>query len=216
MTTRTSPTLASSQLENSLSEGADDESTSSTRPTRWGNRRKLLNLVLLVLVLAAAAVTTRLATQPSPADVRPEIAKDGTYTPGTISSAEGADAVDRAAEAVPAALSFDFRRLDEGVREATTHMTPDFAERFQNTFDETASPMAKSQRAVTRALVRGAGLVELSDDERATVLVYVDQVLVSSDSMRNRSAPAKVSQNRVLVTLEFHDGEWQVDDLTPF
>lgn len=178
--------------------------------------RRFQIVVLLALVVATAALTAHLATRPDPEYVRPDIAKDGTYAPGSIPSDAGADAVEAAVEAVPVALGYDFRNLDQEVRDATELMTDEFAERFTDTFNETAKPIAKSQHAVTRALVRGAGLVEVSDGEQATVLVYVDQVLVSSATMKDRSAPAKVSQNRVLVTLERHDGRWQVDDLIPF
>ena len=52
-------------------------------------------------------------------------------------------------------------------------------------------------------------------DNRATVLVYLDQVLVASKD-KKASDPLKVSQNRVRVTLRKLDGHWRVSGIEPF
>lgn len=51
---------------------------------------------------------------------------------------------------------------------------------------------AKTKKIVTRAVVRGAGLVAADGD-----------------------APVKISQNRVTVELREVDGDWLVDDIHP-
>lgn len=215
MTARLRPSPTPRPREAVAGESAGDRPAHTTEAARPRGRRKLLTLLLAVFVLAAAALTGYLATRPEPADVRPVVGEDGSYTLGSLPSADGSAAVEAAVRAVPAALSYDFRTLDEAISEATSYMTPGFAKTFQETFDETAKPMAESKHAVTRALVRGAGLVDVAD-ERATALVFVNQILVSSDTMKQKSSPAKVSQNRVLVTLEWHEDRWLVGDLSPF
>lgn len=215
MTARSRPSPTPRRREAVAPDPVGDQSAEATEAARPRGRPIPLIGLLAVLVLAAAVLTGYLATRPVPADVRPIVGDDGRYTSGSMPSADGAAAVGVAVRAVPAALSYDFQALDKAIDEATSYMTPGFAKTFQETFDETAKPMAESKRAVTRALVRGAGLVDIAD-ERASVLVYVNQILVSSDTMKQKSSPAKVSQNRVLVTLERHDDRWLVDDFSPF
>lgn len=178
-------------------------------------RRRKLTVVLTVSVLAAAALTGYLAFRPSAPDVRPVVAEDGTYTPGTLPSPAGSAAVAAAVRAVPVALSYDFRSLDKNLAAAQRLMSADFATTFAHTFDKTARPMAMDKHAVTSALVRGAGLLDQADDEHARCLVYVDQILVSSSTMKSKKSPAKISQTRVVVELVRQDEGWRVDDILP-
>jgi Mce-associated membrane protein len=179
--------------------------------------RQKLTALLAVLVLAAGALTAYLATRPEPADVRPEVAADGAYRVGTLPSEPGEGAVRSAVRAVPKALSYDFRTLDEGLVDATELMTDDFRAEFSEVFAATARPTALEKKAVTRTLVRGGALVRLEDDDtKAVCLVYVDQVLVDSATMKNKAQPVTVSQNRVLVGLEREDGGWLVSSIEPF
>ena len=75
--------------------------------------------------------------------------------------------------------------------------------------------MATSKQAITSALVRGAGLVQPVHAGKAYVLVYLDQVLVSSKD-KKAGDPLKVSQNSVHVNLVKVQGKWKVDDIEPF
>lgn len=187
-----------------------------TRARRRNPARRVLVGVLGILVLVAAALTGYLATRPVPADVHPALGNDGTYTPGTIPSADGAAAVSAATHAVPVVLSYDFRTLDKGLADAKGQLTPSFAATFEKTFNATARPMATGKHAVTNALVRGAGVVGTPSSDEAKVLVYLDQILVSSDTMKDQNNPAKVSQDRVLVDLHRAGDQWQVNDISPF
>lgn len=178
--------------------------------------RRILTLVLAALVLAAGGLTAHLATRSEPDGVRAEVAENGTYRPGSLPSEPGEDAVAAALKAVPAALSYDYRTLDEGLADATKLMTADFRTEFSEVFTATARPSALEKKAVAEALVRGAGLVRLEGDDEAFCLVYVDQVLVDSASMKKKAAPVAVSQNRVLVGLERTDDGWLVSSIEPF
>lgn len=173
-----------------------------------------LTLALTVLVLLAGALTAWLATRPEPANVVPKVDEDGSYVVGSLPR-DGDEVVRAAAEALPLALTYDFRTLDEGLAEATARMTPGFAEEFREVFEKAAAELARTERAVTQTLVRGAGLVE-QDGSSATALVYVDQLLVSSKSRTDKNAPVTVSQNRVVVELRRVDGVWKVSGIRPF
>ncbi|WP_199431177.1 hypothetical protein [Qaidamihabitans albus] len=170
---------------------------------------------LALLVVAAGALTTHLAMQPEPANIRPVVDPEGKYTAGSIPDSEGSAAVAAAVRALPTVLSYDYRSVDQGLKQAKSLMTKEFAGEFGKTFDATARPMATEQKAVTRTLVRGAGLVDVTDSGSARCLLYIDQVLVSSETMKDQESPAKVSQNRVVVDLRQDGKEWKVDAITP-
>lgn len=177
--------------------------------------RRILIVVLVGLVLASAALTVRVVRHEDPAVVTPKGLADGGYRVGTVGDEESTAAVKAAAKALPVALSYDYRSLDESLEEGTALMTPGFAEEFRATFDKTTRSLATQKQAVTRALVRAAGLVGKVQDGKATVLVYLDQVLVSSKA-KKAGDPLKVSQNRVHVTMREVDGRWRVADIEPF
>ena len=94
-------------------------------------------------------------------------------------------------------------------------MTDTFGKRFSSDFNKLARPRAVQKKAVTSALVRGAGLVRLEGDDEAFCLVYVNQVLLETKSL-GKKKPIDVSQNRVLVGLKKVDGDWLVDSIQPF
>lgn len=179
--------------------------------------RRLLVGVLAVLILGAGGVTAWLATRPEPDSHRPEISKeDATYHPGSLPSDAGEDAVKAASRTMELALALDYRKLDEGLSDAMKRMTDTFGTRFSSDFNKLARPRAVKKKAITSALVRGAGLVRLEGDDEAFCLVYVNQVLLETRSMGKKAKPIDVSQNRVLVGLKKVDGDWLVDSIQPF
>lgn len=173
-----------------------------------------ITLALGVLVLASAVLTGVLALQPSPEPQRPRLDKDGSYSAGTIPE-DGAEVVEATAEALPLALSYDYRTLDDDLDEATGQMTEGFGKEFRTTFGKTAATLAREKSAITNTLVRGAGVVE-RDGDRAVCLAYIDQMLVTTKAAKTDKGPVEVSQNRVLVTLEQVDGDWKIDGIDPF
>jgi hypothetical protein len=177
--------------------------------------KKLVILVLAVLVVGASVLTVRVARHDEPAVVKPTVLKDGRYRIGTVGDGDTQAALKAAVATLPVALSYDYRSLDKSVDAATARMTPGFAAEFRDTFDKTTRAMATEKQAITSALVRAAGVVGTVQGNRATVLVYLDQVLVSSKA-KKAGDPLKVSQNRVHVSLRKIDGHWRVADIEPF
>lgn len=186
----------------------------SETSTGWGSSRRIITAVLVILVVVSTAGTWYLASGSPVADIRPATSKDGSYTPGSLPSEGGAAAVRAASDLVPIALSYDYRNLDKSLRRATERMSPSFAKTFRATFTSAVEPMATKNKAVTKALVRGAGLTELGeDDSTATCVLFVDQVLVTSEG--SGKAQPHIGKERVLVDLVDIDGTWLVDDIRP-
>jgi Mce-associated membrane protein len=191
---------------------ADDEA--AARPT-WTRRGRIITTVLALLVLLAAAGTWHLATRPEPADIRPAMSQQGDYTPGSIPGELSVDAVRVAVEQVPRILSYDYRTLDKHAHTVAGSMTPAFRDTFTDTLRRAVVPMAGKNKAITKAVVRGAGVSRITDDEsRATLLLFVDQMLVSTHG--KKAGQPRIGQERVTVELAQVDGQWLIDDIKPF
>lgn len=145
-----------------------------------------------------------------------EVSDDGDFTAGSFSDvADDQALVQAATDGLAAALSYDYRDLDGGLREATDSMTDTFAASFGDTFTSSVGRLATDTEAVADAVVRGAGVVR-HDGGSAAVLVYVDQVLVSSETTKDTDAPLVVNQSRVVVEMREVDGTWLIDGIQPF
>jgi len=184
--------------------------------------RRTLVAVLTVLVLAASGLTGWLAVDepdtsgPSSTatgdGVEPTI-KDGVYGVGSIPDPDAKAALQAAVDAVPAALSYDFRSLDKSLASATALMTNAFGAEYREIFDRTTRQRATAEEAITTTLVRAAGVTTAIKDDKVTCLVYLDQFLLASKGKK----PAKsYTAARVHVQLEKVDGTWKVADLEPF
>lgn len=176
-------------------------------------------IVFAVLALLLAAATAAYfivgpADPPEPG-TKPVLGDSGSdYRSGALPDGLG-EAVAVAVEVMPLALGYDYRDISAGLDDATALMTEDFGREYRRTFRASAAELARTQQAVTTATVRAAGLVGDEGDEVVAV-VYVDQALVSSTTLENKSAPVRVSQNRVLVGLAREDGAWRVTSITPY
>ncbi len=187
--------------------------------------RRTLIAVLTVLVLAAAGLTGWLAVD-DPAPPAPSSAsagdagkageptiKDGVYVVGSLPDAEAKAALQAAVDAVPAALSYDYRSLDKSLEGATALMTGSFGAEYRDIFNRTTRQRATSEKAVTSTLVRAAGVTTAIKDDKVTCMVYLDQFLLASKGKK----PAKsYTAARVHVRLEKVDGTWKVAGLEPF
>jgi len=173
-------------------------------------RRRLVLLLTLVVLAGSGLILWLALTKPDGTPSQPAPAATDTL------DGVAGQAVDAATRALPLALTYDYRDLSKSLRAATAAMTEEFAKEFRVTFLSTAAPLARDKQAVTDARVRAAGIVRVdADQEHALCLVYVDQLLVSSETMKRKQDPINVSQNRVLVELVLSDGAWLVDGIQP-
>jgi Mce-associated membrane protein len=172
-------------------------------------KKQALMAVIMLIALAGCGSSASAPT------VTPKLNADGSYRVGTVGDADAVAAVKAATKALTIALSYDYRSLDTSLAKATAVMTPAFATKFRTTFNATTRSMASAKQAITSALVRGAGIVGTVQNDRATVVVFLDQVLVASKD-KKPSDPLSVSQNRVHVSLVKQNGQWRVSDIEPF
>jgi hypothetical protein len=172
-----------------------------------------VNSVLAVLVLLAGGATiwAFILDEPGEGTEAAVNTEDGSYIVGSLPDDDEHDAVVAAVETAELALGWDYRRLGQGLGEATARMTGDFATEFGDTFDTITRPRAKQNKSITNALVRGAGVVH-EVDGRVRCLLFIDQVVVSNESIaQDPDAPYKIIRSRVYMELEEVDGEWLVD-----
>lgn len=172
--------------------------------------------VLTVLVLLGSALSLVLAlTRPDPqppADLPGAV--PGPYVAARLAG-PGGSAVEAMTRVLPIVLGYDFRELDEGLSAATGVMTKAFARRYRRSFNGSARPLAKRQRSVVEAEVRGAGQVRLIDEETVLGLAYVDQVLVRSAEEESSDLPRTLERYRVLVRLVKVGDDWLVANISP-
>lgn len=189
-----------------------------------GVRRFLAALLVSALLVVAAGCggdddqkTPGAGASGSPGAAAPSagVQPDGSYVIGPQPNGDTAKALQAAVDALPLAVSFDHRSLDDTLTRATATMTPTFADEFRRIFDGSTRAKAIREQAITTALVRGAGVVDRIESGRVTVLIYVDQILVASKLLK-KDSPLKVTQNSVRVKMQKVDGVWKVDGIEPF
>ncbi len=180
---------------------------------RWPPHRVVPVLIVLVLLGSALSLVLALTRpDPRPPDDLPG-AGQGPYAMTRLVG-EGGSAVQAMVQALPVALGYDYRDLDDGVADATALMTDTFAEEFTRSFDTSARPLARRQRVVAEARVRGAGVVRVVDADTVVALAYVDQVL--SRRPRTVAKPSEViTRSRVLVRLVRTGEVWKIDNISP-
>jgi Mce-associated membrane protein len=115
----------------------------------------------------------------------------------------GAEALAAASAATSAIFSYDYRGFDASVANGKQFITGAFADEYAQT-TATLKPAAEKEKAVVRAEVSAAAVVDAAADQ-VEVLLYVNQY------RRNVNITGeKVDQNRVVLTLVSVDGQWKV------
>ncbi|WP_156959585.1 hypothetical protein [Nocardia sp. BMG51109] len=118
------------------------------------------------------------------------------------------DAPPAARETIAAMLSYAADTVDKDLA-AVPGLTGPFQDDYHNLVNRTIVPVAKEKGVSTKARVVSTGVLSASTD-RATLLMYIDQVTIST------AAPSPTtSSSRVTVTAEKHDGHWLVSGMTP-
>jgi Mce-associated membrane protein len=146
-------------------------------------------LAMLTTALAAVAVT-RLSTRHATATARTQ-------------------ALAAAGREVGAALSYNYKTLTADVARAEAQLTPRFRSKYKRTFASVVTPLAAKYKAVSQAVVTGAGVVS-ADPDRVEVLVAVSQ----TSSNTQVSAP-RLDRSRIDVTLRRVGNRWLIDALQP-
>lgn len=166
-------------------------------------------LVVAALIASTLAVWFTASPSPSGGNVKPRIDSAGTYLTGSQPDHEDEEAVAAAAHALDLALSYDYRHLSSDLDASTHLMTPSFSASFRTTFVATAAKLAPAQHAVTRAMVRGAAMVDRNGNT-ARCLMFVDQLRLGADT--STGAP-QLSPSRVVVEMRREHGRWLLNGI---
>lgn len=187
-----------------LAANAANHGTEAVKPLRrllrWIPRtrprfRLVPTLLAFLIVLAAAASAFVYFSQ-----YRPDQQTD---------SAAASAATDAATKGSIAVLSYSPDTLDKDLSTAESHLTGDFLRTYTQFAQQVVSPAVK-QRGVkaTASMIRSA-VSELQPD-RAVVLLYINQLTMSTD----RPEPAQ-SDSSVLVTLQKVNDNWLISQFDP-
>lgn len=109
-----------------------------------------------------------------------------------------------------AALSYDYRHMDQDLSRALSGLTPGFGADYRRLFQTTLIPTATKYRGVVTAEVVAAGLESLGGTN-AEVIAFIDQTTAT------RVLPApRVDSSRVRVRVLWVAGKWRIAEIDPF
>ena len=115
-----------------------------------------------------------------------------------------------AASAGETIFTYQFNQLPKHLEDAKATMTPAFAKKFES-IAPALQELAPQRKIQVKATVRNAAPIECGDkcrDDRATVLVFIDQARVASDAEE-----PTVFGNRIKLNMVERDGRWLVDNI---
>lgn len=181
--------------------GAPSEPARSGLAAALDSFRLLVVLVVLCLVLAAVAgFAWWRAEHPSADDA----------SAGPITSAEARDVgLQQATRLTQQVLSYDWKTLDEDVTASQKLLAPSFRGEYTKAMEGVKAQTVKNQVKLTADAV--ATSIVSAGDEKIEALVFVNQVTTAKGTGNQR-----LDQNRVLVTLTRHGGEWRVSKMDAF
>ena len=112
---------------------------------------------------------------------------------------------------VPTLLSYGPQSVGSLLATVGPGLTDAFRRDYGTLISQVVAPAAKNQQITTRTEVKGSSVVvETTDSDHATVLMFIDQ------STQTAAAPASASTgSRVRVALDRVDGRWLVSDVKP-
>ena len=154
---------------------------------RGGRAGRILAVVVILALLASTAVLGYLLWQGHQED---ELRRAAT---------------DDASRLVVQLASYDHTDVDANLAVVTAEATTDFAERYREVSEGLRELLASGEGTSTGTVTHAA--VESVDDERAVVLVFLDQ------EISNVTVPeGRVDSSRMVVTLVRDDERWLLDD----
>ena len=167
------------------------------RSVRFARTRKILRLSIIPVVSALIVAATVAAIV---------LVRENRHDADTVTARR--EAPPAAGETVSKMLSYTAADVDKQLG-AVTGLTGSFQDDYHSLVGKTIAPVAKQKGVTTRAHVVATGVLA-AEPERVTLLMYIDQVTVST------AVPAPTtSTSRVTVTAEKHGNHWLVSGMTP-
>jgi Mce-associated membrane protein len=115
-----------------------------------------------------------------------------------------------AASAGETIFTYQFNKLPKHLEDAKATMTPAFAKKFES-IAPALQELAPQRKIQVKATVRNAAAIECGNkcrDDRATILVFIDQARVASDAKE-----PTVFGNRIKLMMVERDGRWLVNNI---
>lgn len=119
-----------------------------------------------------------------------------------------AEVIDQVGSGVKAVFSYDYANLPRTERAAADFLTETASAQYRADF-AAARTQAEAGKLVRTTTIRSIGVQTLRGDE-ATLLLFLDQQTLHTDSNAQDSAPAQLA-----VTAHRIDGRWKLTNLTP-
>jgi Mce-associated membrane protein len=159
----------------------------------------MIGLLVLCLVLAGVAAFAWTRDEDS--------AKTGS---GAITSAQARESGLQAASTLTQkVLSYNWQTLDQDMKSTEAVLAPNFRKQYAKTMSGVRQQTLKNQVKLTASVV--AASIVSATDEKVEALVFVNQITTAKNAGGQR-----LDQNRVLVTLGRHGGEWRVTKMDAF
>ena len=158
-------------------------------------RRVLAVVALVLLGLAGFEVWYLLGGGPDAGEDRPVVVGD----------LAARSVVDAAAQDITQIASTSYRNYDEQVEQATTLMTPEFADQYRATAASLAPTFAKQRREIAAQVVSSA--VVRATDQQVQALVFLDS------QVSERGSEPVTLPYRTLVTMTKTGHGWLVSNI---
>lgn len=184
-------TTAEAAPETAPETATENKSDKKAKPESapWLRRRpRLVTIALVLAILLVGGATFAAWRSGQLAQQRNEAARD------SLSAARAA---------ATAIFSYDHKGFDAAVSNGKSFTTGEFTNEYAQT-TATLKPLAVSEKAVVRAEVSAAGVVDVAPD-RVEVLLYVNQYRTNVNIQGE-----KVDQNRVVLTMMRTPQGWKV------
>lgn len=184
----------------------DPEQSPPQGPTLLSGRSLLVALLVLCVGLAGAVGLAWWRDEHPPAAATTAT----TATTAAITSAAARDSGPQAAARLTrTVLSYDWRTFEEDVAAAARVAAPGFRKQYARTMSGVRAETVRNRVTLTAVPVDTA--IVSASSSRLVALVFVDQITTARGSANRR-----LDQNRVLVTLTRHGGEWRVSKMDAF
>ncbi|MCW2806958.1 MAG: hypothetical protein JWQ93_913 [Marmoricola sp.] len=157
---------------------------------------------LVVLCLMLAGVTAY-------AWYRSNDPAQGRVPDGVIASTQARDTGMRAATSLTRkVLSYDWRTLDEDIKDAEAVLAPSFRRGYSRSMTDVRAKTIENRMRLTASVV--ASSIVTATERRVEALLFVDRVTTA------KGTGPRLDRTRVLVTLTRHGGEWRVSTMDAF
>ena len=175
-------------------DGDEDGDEATAEATEPGRFRQLLRPVVVVAVLAVLLVAGGAVW----AWLKIQTLEERAVAPEAARQAAVSFAKDLG--------TYDYRDMDGNFRLVAGRSTANFAGQLRQ-ITQAMNPLLTQTQATSKGAVPGAGVVTV-DENRAVVVVFLDQTIKNSNT-----AQPRVDRSRMQVTIVKEDGVWKLDHL---